>query len=312
MIISKTPMRLPLGGGGTDLPEFYTKHGGFWVSVSVDKHVYVAINYRFEKQIRLAYSKIEIVDELDDIQHKFMRVALEYFNVRDHVDITTLSDLPSGSGMGSSCSFAVGLINALSVYTKTPVKNIAELAFDLDRSLGNPIGKQDQYTALYGGVRVYTVNKSGVVVNRVLQVPGLEEHLSLFYTNITRDANPILTKVGNDEENMLQIMDIGEKSFVFLDNMQYDNFGMLLNTHWIFKRAITPEMTTPEIDKAYDLAMKSGAIGGKLIGAGGGGFLLFYTVKNQEKAKLLKAMDSVGLPYVPFKFYPDGSKVIEA
>ena len=312
MIISKTPHRLPLGGGGTDIPEFYSKYEGFWISAAIDKFVYVAVNSRFESPIRLAYSKIEIADEVDDIQHKFMKVALEYFNVRDHVDITTLSDLPSGSGMGSSCSFAVGLINALSVYTRMPIKNIAELAFDLDRSLGHPVGKQDQYTALYGGVRVYTVNKAGTVMNKVMIVPGLEEHLSLFYTNTTRDANPILVKVGNDNENMLKIMEIGEKSFTALDSCQYDAFGELLDEHWKAKRMIAPEMTSPEIDRVYDSAIRAGALGGKIIGAGGGGFLLFYTRKNQDKAKLIKAMSTMGLPYVPFKFYPDGSRVIDA
>jgi D-glycero-alpha-D-manno-heptose-7-phosphate kinase len=302
---------LPLGGGGTDLPEFYSKHGGFWISAAIDKFVYVAINSRFESKIRLAYSKIEVVDELDDIKHNFIRVALEHFNVRDHVDITTLSDLPSGSGMGSSCSFAVGLINALSVYTRTPVVNIAELAFDLDRSLGHPVGKQDQYTALYGGTRVYTVDKFGNVTNRVLSVTGLEDHLSLFYTNLTRDANPILTKVGKDEDNMLKIMEIGEQSFDALDTKQYDLFGSLLDTHWKFKRMITPEMTNTEIDRAYDTAIRSGALGGKIIGAGGGGFLLFYTRSALEKAKLIKAMADINLPHVPFRFYPEGSRVIE-
>ncbi len=312
MIISKTPHRLPLGGGGTDIPEFYTKHDGFWISAAIDKFVYVAINSRFESPIRLAYSRIEIANELDDIQHKFIRVALEYFNIRDHVDITTLSDLPSGSGMGSSCSFAVGLINALSVYTKTPINNIAELAFDLDRSLGHPVGKQDQYTALYGGIRVYTINKAGLVMSKKMEVPGLEDHLSLFYTNFTRDANPILAKVGNDDENMLKIMQLGERSFSALEACEYDEFGRTLDVHWKTKRQITPEMTNPDIDKAYELAMKSGALGGKIIGAGGGGFLLFYTAKNQDKAKLIKAMNNIGLPYVPFKFYQNGSRVIEA
>lgn len=310
MIITKTPHRLPLGGGGTDIPEFYQKHKGFWISAAIDKFVYVAINQRFEKPIRLAYSKIEIVNELDEIQHKFMKVALDYFNVRDHVDITTLSDLPSGSGMGSSCSFAVGLINALSIYTRTPVENIAELAFDLDRSLGYPVGKQDQYTALFGGTRVYTVNEQGIVKNRAMSVPGLEEHLSLFYTNTTRDANPILKKVGNDEDNMLKIMEIGERSYNALESCNYNEFGTLLDTHWKFKRNITLEMSTSAIDEAYKLAIHSGAVGGKLIGAGGGGFLLFYTNDKKDKIKLTKEMYDIGLPYVPFKFYPEGTRVI--
>lgn len=305
-------MRLSLGGGGTDIPEFYSKHEGFWVSTAVNKFVYVGIKSRFEKEIRLVYSRIEDnINSLDDIKHGFMRVALERFNVRDHVEITTLSDLPSGSGMGSSGSFAVGLINALSIYTCQPVIDMAELAFKLDRELGNPVGKQDQYTALFGGVRIYTARKNGVVTNMKLDVPGLSDRLSLFYTGITRDANPILKVVADSEESMLQIQEIGKRSFEALDSQDYDEFGKLLDEHWKVKQSISPMMSNNKIDYAYLQAKNAGSLGGKLCGSGGGGFLLFYSSNEKVKAKLMSAMNTIGFPYVPFEFYREGSKVIE-
>ncbi len=312
MIITKTPMRISLGGGGTDIPEFYWEHGGFWISAAINKFVYVAIKPRFEKQIRLAYSKIELVDELVEIEHPILRVALDIFDVDRNVEISSLADLPSGTGMGSSGSFTVGLVNALSVYTSKPIRDLADMAFFIERKkLGRPVGKQDQYTALYGGVRLYRADKKGRITHAEMHVPGLEERLSLFYTSIKRDSTPVLQDVADKTESLQLIKNIGESSWDALYNQKYDDFGELLHQHWLVKRKMSPHMTSDKIDKIYQKARGFGAVGGKIIGAGGGGFFLFYTQDKEKKEKLIRDMRKIGLPNLPFKFHNSGTEVLE-
>lgn len=312
MIVTRTPHRLPMGGGATDLPEYYWEHEGFWISAAINKHVYVAIKPRFEKQIRVAYSKIELVDDIEKIEHPILRIALDIFEVDSHIEISTLSDIPAGTGMGSSGSFTVGLVNALSIYTNTPVPDLADLAFFIEREkLKRPVGKQDQYAALHGGVRLYKADKKGRITHAELSVPGLKDRLSLFYTSIKRESAPILRDVAKKTESLHQIKEIGEQSWDVLHNHDYDQFGELLHQHWLIKREMSPQMTNDRLDKIYQRAKKAGVIGGKLCGAGGGGFFLFYTPTNKVKAKLVREMGKLGLPPFSFKFHNEGTKVME-
>jgi len=312
VIITKTPMRITLGGGGTDIPEFYWEHGGFWISAAIDKFVYVAIKPRFEKQIRLAYSKIELVDSLAEIDHPILRIALDIFDVDEYVEISTLADLPSMTGVGTSGSFTVGLVNALAVYTGKPIRDLADLAFYIEREkLGRPVGKQDQYSALYGGVRLYRADKKGRITHSQLQVPGLEDRLSMFYTSIRRESAPILEDVRKKTEQLQSIKDIGGMSYDALYDQDYDKFGELLHQHWLVKREMTPDMTDDKIDRIYRNARKFGALGGKIVGAGGGGFFLFYTQDKEKKGKLIRDMRKTGLPSLPFKFYNKGTEVLD-
>jgi len=312
VIITKTPFRISLGGGGTDIPEFYWEHGGSWISAAIDKFVYVAIKPRFEKQIRLAYSKIELVDNLVEIEHPILRIALDIFDVDKNIEISSLADLPSGTGMGSSGSFTVGLVNALAVYTNKSIQDLADMAFFIEREkLGRPIGKQDQYTALYGGVRLYQADKKGRITHAQMQVPGLEDRLSLFYTSIERDAAPVLRDVVDRIDSLKLIKNIGELSWEALYDQKYDDFGQLLHQHWLVKREMSPHMTSDKIDRIYKKAREFGALGGKIVGAGGGGFFLFYTQDKEKKQKLIRDMRKIGLPNLPFKFHNKGTEVLD-
>jgi D-glycero-alpha-D-manno-heptose-7-phosphate kinase len=312
MIITKTPLRLPLGGGGTDIPEFYERHGGgSWVSAAVDKHIYVAVKPRFERKILLHYSKIEEVSRIDDVKHGFIREALRQFEVEDHVEVSSLADLPSGSGMGSSGAFAVGLLNALSVYTRRPIYNLAESAYNLERNiLGRSTGKQDQYTSMMGGCRAYNVSSGGSVsYGEPIDVSGLEPHLSLFYTGLLRDAGEMISRL--DIDALVKIRSIGEDSWRALSRGSWDEFGALLGIHWGVKRSLAEGMTNTKLDHVYAQAMRSGASGGKLVGAGGGGFMLFYSPHPEWRSQLVKRMQAMGIPETPIRFESQGSQVIQ-
>jgi D-glycero-alpha-D-manno-heptose-7-phosphate kinase len=313
MIITKTPMRLPLGGGGSDLPEFYEKYGGFWISASVDKYIYVAVKSRFEKQISLHYSQIEEVYHVDKIKHEIIREALRKYGLDSHIEVSSLADLPSRSGMGSSGSFTVGLLHALSVYTRKPIPDLAEEAYNLERNvLSRATGKQDQYTATLGGCRCYDVSRSGLVhYGPPMDVSGLEEHLCLFYTGLLRDADTMIRKVANREEELLKIKHIGEESWEALTAKEWDKFGFLLDEHWRVKRGMVDGMTTSKLDQVYEEALRNSALGGKLVGAGGGGFFLFYIKYPSHRQYIVKKMKDLGLPEVPFRFEKEGSKVME-
>ena len=305
-------MRISLGGGGSDLPEFYTKHGGFWISAAINKFVYVAIKSRFEKQIRLAYSKIENVNSVDEVKHPIFREALKVFEIEDHVEISTLADLPSGTGMGSSGSFTVGLVNALSIYTSQPVYDLADLAFQIEHDrLNRKTGKQDQYAAYLGGVKAYSASKSGHVTWNDLETPNLDDHLSLFYTGITRDTASILEETGKKIDELKQIKALGEASWEYLHNKDYDTFGTLMNNHWQIKRQMSEDISSVKLDEIYQKALEAGALGGKLIGAGGGGFFLFYTQDDYKKKRLINKVNKLGLPHLPFKFHGRGTEVLD-
>lgn len=309
MIIVKTPMRVPLCGGGSDLPEYYSKHGGEWVSAAVDKFVYVAVKGRFEKAIRAAYSKVEEVRNVSDLQHGIIREALGLFGVNDHIEVSSLADLPSGTGMGSSGAFTVGLVNALSVYTRRPVDNLAEAAYEVEREmLGRCVGKQDQYAAYLGDVRYYSCDREGRVTWGRVKVPELDKRLCLFYTGIRRDAAPVLKRVSDDEAYISKVVKIGRRQFDALESQDYNVYGTLLNEHWAAKRVATGK--NKSIDALYHYGLTHGAVGGKLLGAGAGGFFMFY-VPEERRDKLVVDMVRSGFPHIPFRFHPEGSRVME-
>ena len=326
MIIVRSPLRISLGGGGTDLPSYYKEHEGFLIAAAIDKYVYVTINRPFLEGIYLKYSSIENVKDVSEVQHKIIREVLTMQNLRTpQIEITTLTDIPAGTGLGSSGSFTTGLIKALYTYRKKHINQeaLAELAchIEIDR-LDEPIGKQDQYIAAIGGITSFAFHKDDNVVSAPVNLSvdtifDLEDNLLLFFTGFARSASNILKdqkirSEKNDEDminNLHYVKDLGYRSKTSLENGDTNLFGELMHEHWENKKRRSGGMSNPEIDKWYNLAMKNGAIGGKLVGAGGGGFLMFMA---KDKARLRKAMKESGLEEVRFKFDFEGTKVIHS
>jgi D-glycero-alpha-D-manno-heptose-7-phosphate kinase len=324
LIVSRTPFRLSLGGGGTDLPAYYTKYGGFFVSGAVDKYMHIVLNNRFESGIRLSYSQTEIVDSIDLIRHPLVREALKLLDMNNRLEIVSLADVPAATGLGSSGAFTVGLLNALYAHqkmVKTP-EEVAEIACDIAiNRLHEPLGKQDEYTASLGGIRSYEIDTGGKVTSKELDVSEstmseLEYGIMMFYTGITRRAGEILEKQrakvsepdGEAVKKMHAIKAIGLESKKALESGDLQRFGELLHEHWTVKRGITESMTTDDVDSWYALARKSGALGGKLVGAGGGGFLMLFCQDGREKVRA--ALAGKGLTEMRFRFDFEGSKVI--
>ena len=323
MIISKTPLRLTLGGGGTDLPTYYSRFGGFVVTTSLDKYVYVIVKPRFEKEIRVSYSITEIVKDINEIKHPVVREALRHLGMTSHLEIISIGDIPAKTGLGSSGSFAVGLLNALHAYRGEYLskKELAEEACYLQMDiLKEPCGKQDQYIASYGSFICLKIARSGHVEVEPLNLPDdlireLESNLLFFYTGIKRDSSTVLEEqqkkiLSEDEktEMMHKIKEIGYKVKKALKKGNLREFGELQHEHWMIKRGTASTMTCDAIDKWYQLALENGAIGGKLIGAGGGGFLMFYCENNKDKVR--KTLLKEGLREVRFMFSNEGSKII--
>ena len=323
MIVSRTPFRLSLGGGGTDLPAYYAKHGGFFVSGAVDKYMHIVVNNRFEPGIRLSYSQTEIVDSVDKIRHPSVMEALRLLNLREKIEIVSLADVPAATGLGSSGSFTVCLLNALYAHqkiVKTP-EEVAETACDIAMNrLHEPSGKQDEYTASLGGIRSYEIDTRGKVSAKELNISEntlseLEYGIMMFYTGITRSAGEILGRQqarvsdpdGEALKRMHAIKEIGLESKKVLESGDLRRFGELLHEHWVLKRGITESMTTGAVDKWYSIARKNGALGGKLVGAGGGGFLMLFCQEGREKVRA--ALAGQGLTEMRFRFDFEGSKV---
>jgi D-glycero-alpha-D-manno-heptose-7-phosphate kinase len=324
MIITRSPLRISLGGGGTDLPSFYGKYEGFLVAAAIDKYVYVTLTRPFKSGIYLKYSSIEKVKKISQIKHPIIREVLKEEKLSNYpLEITTLADIPSGTGLGSSGSFTTALIKALYYDQKKIIsqKVLAEKAckIEIDR-LKDPIGKQDQYIASYGGLTCFEFKKKGEVKVYSLKISPnnlskLEDNLLLFYTGYTREARSILKnqKILSEKRNekmlngLKKIKEWGIEIKNSLEKGDLDNFGHIMNEHWYEKKKRSSIMSNPKIDFWYNEAIKNGAIGGKLVGAGGGGFLMFYA-KNKEKleAHFLK----LGLEQVRFKFDFEGTKVI--
>lgn len=311
IVISKTPLRISLGGGGTDIPEYYEKHGGFWISGAIDKFIYIAVKERFEKAIRLSYSALEVVEDVDDLEHPIVREMLKAMDLTSHIEITSMADLPSRTGLGSSGSFTVGLLNALAALKgcQLTARDLAEAAYKLEHdTLGRPIGKQDQYIAAFGGVRPFSADKEGdiLVCKPYDENPGLTPYLSLFYVG-RRESSGMLGHIEESLDLMKQLHRIGEESDDALINRDIERYGQLMDEHWALKNQIKG-VSVHTLDGIYSFAKRNGALGGKLVGAGGGGFLLFVT---RERERLIKALVGKGLRHVPFRFSGEGTKILE-
>jgi len=326
MIITRSPLRITLGGGGTDLPSYYAQHGGFLVAAAIDKYVYVTVMRPFTPGIFLKYSKLEHVDRVEDVQHRIIREALRALEFRTpQVEITTLADIPAGTGLGSSGSFTTALLKALYAHRRRILhpSELAELACDIEISrLGEPVGKQDQYIASYGGVTCFSFHPDGQVEAEPLAVPvdtlfNLEDNLLLFFTGFSRSAPEILSdqkqrsELGDESmiRNLHDVKELGLRSRDTLLKGDVAGFGALLDEQWAHKRRRSGGMSNPQIDEWYDLGRRSGALGGKLVGAGGGGFLLFYS---EDHRRLRAAMTKAGLEEVRFRFDFEGTKVLLA
>ena len=324
MIITRSPLRITLGGGGTDLPSYYREHQGFLVSAAIDKYVYVNVMRPFSEGIYLKYSQLEHVEKTADVKHPIIREALQLLDFRTpQVEITTLADVPAGTGLGSSGSFTTALLKALYTHRKRHLhqEELAELAchIEIDR-LGEPIGKQDQYIAAFGGLTCFTFNVDNKVKVAPLDISmdtlfGLEDDLLLFFTGFSRSASGILkdqqVKSHNNDADMLSnlhyVKDLGYRSRDALESGNMVLFGELMHEHWENKKRRSGGMSNPQIDEWYELGMRNGAVGGKLVGAGGGGFLMFLA---HDRNKLRLTMAKAGLEELRFKFDFEGAKVV--
>jgi D-glycero-alpha-D-manno-heptose-7-phosphate kinase len=324
MIITRSPLRVSLGGGGTDLRSYYSEHGGFLVAAAIDKYVYITKHRTFQKDVIIKYSKLERVDSVDQIEHPIFREALKLTGTIDpHIELASMADIPGGTGLGSSASFTTALLKALHTYNKTIVSpaELAEQAchIEIDR-LGEPIGKQDQYIAAVGGITAFTFHPDGRVEYRPCKISeetlfNLEDNLLLFFTGYSRSASTIL-KDQNDKskqhdpgmlDNLHFTKDLGYQSLAALESGNLDEFARLMDIHWQRKKARSSGMSNAHINEWYDHAMAEGALGGKIIGAGGGGFLMFYA---HDKKRLRHAMREKGLQEVRFRFDFEGTKVV--
>jgi D-glycero-alpha-D-manno-heptose-7-phosphate kinase len=324
MIITRAPLRIPLGGGGTDLPSYYSRRGGALISAALNRYIYVTVNRRFEKEIRLSYSQTEIVESVDAIKHGIVRECLRFTGIFEHIEITTVADIPGNTGMGSSSAFTVALLLALHAFKREhiPSQQLAEEAYHIERDLlGEPVGKQDQYLAAFGGVTTMDIALDGVVKVGSLSfdenvLDNFESNLLLFYTGVRRSASDILksqdTRAQESESDVLMRLDrIKEIGFEIRQAIlagDVKRFGELMDVHWQTKKQLSGKISSSDVDRWYDLARDSGAAGGKLMGAGGGGFLLFYCDK--DKKLLRQKMAEQKLREVKFHIDWDGAKVI--
>lgn len=324
MIIARSPMRISLGGGGTDLPSYYEQHTGFLIAAAINKYVYISLNETFTPGLLLKYSKLERVETPDQIEHPIIREAFHLLDIKHRsLELAAIADIPAGTGLGSSGSFTTALLKALHAWKKNPVRP-SELAaqaceIELDR-LREPIGKQDQYIAAYGGITCFKFLPGGKVEAWPLKISeetlfDLEDNLLLFFTGYSRSASAILKEQDQKSrqsdsamiENLHFVKDLGLKSQQALESGNLVEFAKLMDVHWQRKKQRSGNMSNSKINEWYDLAMANGALGGKLIGAGGGGFLMFYA---DDKSKLRHAMRGAGLKEVRFRFDFEGTKLL--
>jgi D-glycero-alpha-D-manno-heptose-7-phosphate kinase len=326
MLITRSPLRITLGGGGTDLPSYYRQHEGFLVAAAIDRYVYVTVMRPFVPGIYLKYTQLEKVRDAEEIQHPIIREAMRLMNFKTpQVEISTLADIPAGTGLGSSGSFTTALLKALYAHRKRLIhaSELAELAchIEIDR-LGEPIGKQDQYIAAYGGITCFTFTREDKVVAEPLPLSmdtmfDLEDNLLLFFTGFSRSAGAILkdqnSRTQQSDDDMLQnlhyVKELGYRCRTALETGQPTVFGELMHEHWEHKKRRSQGMSNPQIDEWYELGIRNGAVGGKLVGAGGGGFLMFYA---SDRNRLRHCMMRAGLEEVRFRFDFEGTKVLLA
>ena len=323
MLIVRSPLRISIGGGGTDIPSYYKKKEAFFISAAIDKYVYVTITRPFEKGIYLKYSEIEKTNKIKDIKHKIIKEILKKELKNERIEIATLTDIPAKTGLGSSGSFSTALIKAIYSYNQKMIgrRELAELACDIEiNKLMQPSGKQDQYISVYGGISEFKINKKGYVQIKNLKIKNetilnLEDNLLLFFTGFSRNSSLILKEqnmrsIKNDKETLKNLDYVKYLGYEIKKNLIKGNceeFGRLMNEHWHYKLARSKKMSNPKINEIYNFAIRNGAIGGKLIGAGGGGFFLFYT---NTPNKLRKALIKKKLEEVRFKFDFEGVKQI--
>lgn len=324
MIITRSPLRLSLGGGGTDLPSYYRQHEGFLIAAAIDKYVYITIHQTFITDLIVKYSSMERVARIEEIQHPIIREAMKMVGIQEtNLEITSMADIPAGSGLGSSGSFTTALLQALHTYRKNLIHpaELAAQACEIELGkLQEPIGKQDQYIAAYGGITCFRFSKNDEVQAEPLRLDSetlhnLEDNLILVYTGFTRSASEILRdqnskSLQNDQEmldNLHFVKQLGYESKAALEQRDLRRFAELMHVHWEHKKARSRGMSNSTIDDCYELARRNGALGGKLIGAGGGGFLIFYT---EEKSRLRRALCDAGLREVRWRIDFQGTQVL--
>jgi len=325
VIISRAPFRISLGGGGTDLKSYYSRYGGFLIGAGINKYVYISVNRRFYDSIRLSYSQTEIVDSVADIKHALFRETFKFLGIERGVEAVSVADMPANAGLGSSSCFTVALLNALHAYKREYVspKQLAEEACHIELDLlKQPIGKQDQYMAASGGLSCLTFERSGAVIVEPLILPedlvaDLHYRLVMLYTGKERNAAEILREQDRRTseldvqvtEALHRIKEIGLETRKQLERGKIDALGELMDEHWRVKKTLSAAVSDSLIDEHYDLAKRHGAIGGKIMGAGGGGFFLFY-VHPARKGELIDALTAAGLKHVHFDFDFQGTKII--
>ena len=324
MIISRSPLRITLGGGGTDLPSYYKQFDGMCISACIDNYVYVSVHHTSFKEALIRYSQIERVDDLSKIKHPIIREALKLVGITDpNIEITSMADIPAGTGLGSSGSFTTALLKALFRFRKKIIspQQLAEMACHIELDiLKEPIGKQDQYIASFGGLTVFDFTTNDEVKVRPLNISEhtvyeMEDNLVMFSTGICRSASAVLKEQDTKSKaldidminNLHYIKELGYRSLEALESGDLTKFGLLMNTHWEHKKKRSVNMSNPKIDELYELGMKNGAIGGKLIGAGSGGLIMFYTENSKQ---LCKAFSNIGINEVKIRFDYEGTKII--
>jgi D-glycero-alpha-D-manno-heptose-7-phosphate kinase len=312
-----------MGGGGTDLPSYYEKHEGFLIATAINKYIYILVNKRFYNSIRLSYSETEIVDDILEIEHNIFREALKHTNITKQIELVSVADVPSNCGLGTSSCFTVALLNGLYCYKKeyTSIENIAKTACHIEIDiLKEPIGKQDQYASAFGGFNAYWFHKDGTVTVKPLNIQEellmeLQNNLFLFHLKTERAARTVLCvqddKCKKDDKNTIdrlhKIKEIGLYTKKILEEGKIDEFGDLLHEHWLTKKNLSDKISDPYIDEVYETARKNGALGGKVVGAGGGGFLLLYCPK--DKSKMVSALRKMNLSPMWFSFEQEGATV---
>ncbi|MBF0206330.1 MAG: galactokinase [Oligoflexia bacterium] len=324
MIIARSPLRISLGGGGTDLSSYYEKFEGFLMAAAIDKYVYVTLHRIFRPGYIIKYSQMETVEKIAEIKHPIIRECLNIVDYNEgRLEITSMADIPAGTGLGSSSSFTTALLKALHTYQKKFLhpRDLAEQACTVEiEKVKSPIGKQDQYIAAFGGLTCFKFNKNGYVDAQPLNLKKeilyeLEDNLLLFFTGYSREASSILEEqktrsLKNDKEmieNLHFVKEIGVQCQRALESGDLEKFGKLMNQHWEYKKCRSNNMSNERINHWYNVALKNGATGGKLIGAGGGGFLMFHA---HDTKKLRAAMHQEGLEEVRFRFDFDGTQII--
>jgi len=324
VIIVRSPLRITLGGGGTDLPSYYRGHEGFVVAAAIDKYVYVTVTRPFSPGIYLKYSALEHVTEVSQVRHPIIREALALQQLATpRIEITTLADIPAGTGLGSSASFSTALLKGLHAFRHQLIhpRELAELAchLEIDR-LGEPVGKQDQYIAAYGGLTCFTFHQDERVTAEPLRISmstmfDLEDNLLLFFTGFSRKGADILRDQNDNAQsaemlrNLHYVKELGYRSRAALESGDLVLLGELMHEQWVHKKQRSGRTSSPQIDAWYALARSNGAIGGKLVGAGGGGFLMFYA---SDRNRLRHTMADAGLQEVRFRFDFEGTKVVLA